>query len=181
MLASDDRRVKSCYSRSSCGGYDKRQWYPSKQGHTTKSSTQNNIQHVQNMRYKKSMNFMAYGMRNSIGDLHYRTPSEHQQGTHGHNHITVLSGRGRHRAIDRRVHLAVDEIPERSDLVCIVTFAKLEAINNFEADRVYLCLKCREISIETVYLRKCGTWTQVFLGPSSISYTVNCRVDSVDD
>jgi len=93
---------------------------------------------------------MAYGTRNSVGDLHDGTPSEHQQATHGHNHVTVPSGRGQPCAIDRRVHLAVDEIPERSDLVCVVTFAKLEAINNFEADRVYLCLKCREISIETV-------------------------------
>ena len=67
---------------------------------------------------------------------------------HRHNH--VLSGRGRLCAIDLRVRLAVGEIPERGDLVCVVTLAKLEAIDNFEVDRVYLCLKCREISIETV-------------------------------
>ena len=79
--------------------------------------------------------------------------------------------------IDLRIHLAVDEISKRSDLVCIVAFTKLEAIDNFEADRIYPCLQCQEISIGAVYSEKCGTWTQVFFGPSSTSYTVNCRAD----
>ena len=59
--------------------------------------------------------------------------------------------------IDLRIHLAVYEVSKRGDLASVVTFAKLEAINNFEADRVYPCLKCQEISIEAVYLEKCGT------------------------
>ena len=53
--------------------------------------------------------------------------------------------------IDLRIHLTVDEVSERSDLVCIVAFSKQEAINNFEADRVCPCLKCQEISIEAAY------------------------------
>ena len=89
------------------------------------------------------MKSMAYETRNSVGGSRHGTPSEHKQTIHGHSHVTVLSGRGRPCVIGRRVHLAVDEIPERSDLVCVVTFAKLEAINNFETDRVYLCLKYR--------------------------------------
>ena len=69
--------------------------------------------------------------------------------TFSYNHVVSVGGRLW--VIDLRIHLTVDEVSERSDLVCIVAFSKLEAINNFEADRVCPCLKCQEISIEAAY------------------------------
>ena len=70
--------------------------------------------------------------------------------------------------------LAVDEVPDsgaRSDPVCMKPITKLEAINDFEVDGVYLHLDVEKL-VSTVHFQKSCTWTQVFFSPSLTSHTV---------
>ena len=85
--------------------------------------------------------------------------------SHSPSHLSGTGGRRRRRGIDFNVGLAVDKVPDRSNLVCMGPFAKLEAIDNFEAERIYFRLNAEDlVSTRSLFILENGAH-----GPKSFS------------
>jgi hypothetical protein len=84
----------------------------------------------------------------------------------------TLSGRGQGRRLGLRgaiqVLLAVEELPEGMDLVCIIPFAEFEESNNFNVKRIYHCLNVEKVSIDFIY-----SWKKADIDPSLLLAVVN--------